>query len=316
MEASSFDDLAKLIREQTSSIKIDLSKQIDNLRLEIGQAFSKQIVEIKDDIKLVQHRQDVLESRVERAERLLHSTDLIAHGIPSTKSENLYDIFHQICAKIDFIPKDFTLQSIFRIKSKSNFSPVILKFISSSAKTEFYMRYIKFKNLNLSDIGFASHDRIYLQESLSTLQAEIFRRALTFKKSQQLFSVFTQNGFVNVKQNSTSGSIRLVSLSQLDDLVQQDVEVDVDAQSSNKRKITNSPGQSSSPKSNEAKLFKQAATFATSSTAATTQLSKITEPAADKAAPSKNTKALTTALSQRSRSSSIGTLDNFVLVGK
>lgn len=312
MSNTSNDDLAKLI----SSIKLDLGKKFDEFRSDIDARFSTQIIAVKEDINIMQHRQDVLESRVDRTERLMHLTDLIANGIPKEQNEDLKTMFDQICKTINFVPKDYTLQTIFRTKNQSKFSSVIMKFISSSARNEFYTRYLKHKNLNLSDIGFTATGRIYINESLSTQHADIFRQVMILKKNNQVHSYFTQNGFVYIKLQPNEKAVRLVNSMQLSHILKSS-NTDVGDSNANKRKINNtSIDQQTPPKANDAKYFKQTATeMAAQSTPRTMQSSTAcdaanVQPSSVKRVPSTITHI---SASQRTRHLSSGTLDSYLL---
>lgn len=244
----------------------ELSKQISDLKKDLDSKFADQINVIKSNLHSLHSSHNILESRVDKVERLLHMTDLMIYGIPKSPNEDLHHIFEKICGSIGYVQKDFTLQAIFRINNtknstKSKFAPIIAKFISASAKSDFYVRYIKFKILNLSHIGFKSDDRIFVQESLSSIHAEIFRLAMQHKKNNNISSVYTHNGFVCVKLSRESDAIRISSKAHLQQLVPALPEKFIDNDNTNnKRKFNNSveivEDKPSSSNVNEAKLFK------------------------------------------------------------
>lgn len=94
----------------------------------------------------------------------------------------------------------YTLLSAFRTNYNTSKPPIILKSISFPARNEFYLVYmnsITKKPLILLDIGFGTQDRINIQESLSSSNAILFRKAIYMhlKKS---------NGFVKTKQTANS----------------------------------------------------------------------------------------------------------------
>lgn len=300
MDNNNFESLAKLVKDEISSVKVELSKQINDLKLDLDDKFSTQFNVIKTNVHSLQQRQEILESRIDKTERLLHMTDLIVHGIPKTSNENLHNTFHMICDAINFVVKEFTLQAIFRVNNNVKFPPIIMKFISGPARNEFYSSYLKFKILNLSNIGFNSKDRVYIQESLSPLHAEIFRRALALRKEELLHTVFTRNGFVNVRLNKDDKAICLVDMLQLSQLVNTN-------NSTAKRKFNTSSDNTSPPKSNEAKYFKSTVSSISSSNPTVSST-----PPISKCSKSSNTGIVNDSISQRNRRLSIGTLDNFL----
>lgn len=266
----SLDDLAKLITTEAGSVRADLGKQIADLRLDLDTKFSGQISAIKSDLVAVENRQLVVESKVDQIERLLRTTDLMLKGIPQIPNENLYAVFNQICQAINFAPKDFTLQSIFRTKNQAKFPTVFAKFISANARNEFFSCYLKHRNLNLTHIGFNTTDRIYAQESLSSYYAEIFRFAMALRKNKKIHSVHTHNGLVYVKLSIDDIPKRLESLQQLSELTNT-TQTDI-SNASNKRKLNASLEHKTQPKTktNQNKHFKPAAAARLKSTTKST----------------------------------------------
>lgn len=118
----------------------------------------------------------------------------------------------------------------------------------------------KFKLLNLSHIGYNSDDRIYIQESLSPIHAEVFRLAMQLKKSNNISSVYTHNGFVYIKLAKEGDSARVKSKVHL----QQLVPAPSDDNITNKRKLNSSvENEQNLPSSSiikDAKLFKSSLT--------------------------------------------------------
>lgn len=113
---------------------------------------------------------------------------------------------------------NYALLSVFRINHKSSKSTIILKFISLQERNQFYNLYkdaLRSKPLLLKDIGFDSNDRVMIQESLSTSNSAIFRKAMEFKKDNKLYSVYTQNGFVKIKPSSNSNAVTILKMDQL-----------------------------------------------------------------------------------------------------
>lgn len=154
-----------------------------------------------------------MEDKLEKLDRQMHLTDLLVHGIPISEDEDLNRIINSICNIIGFTSMDYALLSIFRINIKSKYPPIVLKFISHPARNEFVNLF-----LILSDIGFDSNKPINVQESLSSLNASIFRKAMEMKHSDFLFSVNTRNGFVKIKKSSTDKPIIVYSIQQLYDI--------------------------------------------------------------------------------------------------
>lgn len=203
-------ELAALILD----VKSELIGTMNNMCSELESKFFGQISRIEDSVKTIESRQDLLDDKLEEIERRTHLTDLLLDGIPWVQGEDLTNIYGAICNKIGFLTKEHTLSSIFRIrnnKQSSHQPTIVLKFISTTARNEFFRSYMKCLDLNLKDIGFDTGLRIYIKESLTKRNADIFRKAVTAKKDQQLFGVHTYNGHVYVRINKEDQPIRIIS---------------------------------------------------------------------------------------------------------
>lgn len=219
------------INENTSSlinnVKMDINSNIQqavaNLQRDLEAKMSNVFADIKSDVQSVKTRCDILESKVERLERISHLSDLLLNGVPYVQCENLLEIYNAICNVIKFDSADYTLQAIFRIgkSSSSKNASIVMKFISSAARNRFYSLYLKFKNLSLHHIGFNGNVRVFIQESLSKNNADIFRRAMEFKRSKRLARSYTHNGLVFVQVEDSSDTICCTSVPQLCELTNQ-----------------------------------------------------------------------------------------------
>lgn len=244
-------DLAKLI----NSIRDELSGQINSMHLRLEEKIATEISGVKKDIANLYDRQVIVEDKLEKIERHLHLTDLLLHGIPKIDDEHLNDVMSQICNKIGFQSMEWTLVAVFQINSKSNKPPIVLKFISSNARSQFFNFYfdaLKIKPLLLKDIGLRGNDRIFIQESLSPSNAALFRKSMELKHKNFIHNVHTKNGFVKIKVSQTDKAIAVSSLQQL-----LDIEHDNDDKLvTNKRKINNSSKSNNSFVENETKILK------------------------------------------------------------
>lgn len=95
-------------------------------------------------------------------------------------------------------------------------------------KKQILQLYAKSKGLSLKDIGMEATGRIYMNESLTKSNLEIFRYAMTFKRSKDLAAVTTFNGLVHVRQHQTDRYARIFSKQELNvllDLDNNDIEI-------------------------------------------------------------------------------------------
>lgn len=248
MGSITLDDVAKMIDNLGKELKTDN----ENLRKEIDGKLLSAVAEVKTDISNLSSKHDNLEAKVERLDRLSHSSDLLINGVPFLENEDLMDIYNRICTTIAFIAKDYTLLSIFRLKKQNSRSPtIILKFISSQAKSDFYFRYLKFRKLSLIHLGFESDVRVYVTESLTETNSECYKFAMNQRRNGLLHKVYTYNCLVFIKQTKEAVPIRIDNMQQLLTITSAS-----NPNANHKRKPTSEPDPESPCKANETKTCK------------------------------------------------------------
>lgn len=221
----------------------DVGAMIGDLKTEVSSRFNalpaliQQIVQdnqqavyqhISEQVnaKLAAVYEDNLErdNRIDNLERIQLLTDLIIHGIPKFPSEDIHIIFQNICTKIKFdIPICNTITSLFRIKQERNSKPsIIVKFVSQNVRNNFLSLFGKSRGLILKDIGIEADGRIFVNESLSKLNLQIFRYAMSLKKTNAIAGVTTYNGIVQIRRLKTDSYIRVASISAVDEILDDD----------------------------------------------------------------------------------------------
>lgn len=215
------NNTSSLITSVKADINNSIESSISSLERSLDAKLSTVIAEVKDDINLVNKRCESLESKVERLERLSLLPNLILNGVPFIPNEDLMKVYNSICSVVLFENAVYTLQAIFRVgkSSASKYASIVMKFISVDARNKFYSCYLKFKNLSVRHIGFEADLRIFIQESLTKTNAEIFRRSMELKRDNKIVRVHTHNGLVFVKVDDKANKVCCVNLVQLSELV-------------------------------------------------------------------------------------------------
>lgn len=304
------NDLAAMIRtvgkdvkDVGDQVKTELKADLACLRKEIDDKLASVVNKTATEFSNLTMRQDLLEARVERLDRLSFSSDLLLNGIPCIENENLLDMYNSICTTIGFRAKDYTLLSIFRLKKAHQNPTIILKFISPQAKNEFYFCYLKFRKLSLIHLGFETDLRIYVTESLTPVNSEHFKFALELRKKGFIHKVYTYNCYVFVKKSPEADPIKISNMQQLQSLSC------ADSVSNHKRKPSSEPvhEQTSLRSTTETKIFKPTKSGSMSS------VSGSTTPAGGKSNPFKTrTLALVASSNADSNAKSpTGTIDRF-----
>lgn len=203
------------LSDMIAKMNAEINDNISNLRKDIDSKFTGITNEIKSDVNLLQEKNEILEAKFENLDRLAHLNDLLLYGVPFTLNEDLKDLFYQICDTIGFITMDFTLMSIFRAKTKNKQQTIVIKFISASFRNDFYIKYLKFKDLSLQHLGIDSNDRIFIKESLSKTNLDLFQKTLKTKLDGKIEKVFTRNGLVYIRRTASSDMERIYCLQQI-----------------------------------------------------------------------------------------------------
>lgn len=136
--------------------------------------------------------------------------ELIISGVPLENNDDPFAIIGDICGAINCNLKQGDFTAVFRLRSSSANSrnkrtlPIVARLQDDWAKQELLSNYFKKKNLNLTDIGFKTSTRIFINERLTTTNREIFNRASEAKKSNLIHRFFTRRGLVFVQRDENS----------------------------------------------------------------------------------------------------------------
>lgn len=168
------------------------------------------------------------DTRLDRLERQSLMNELIVSGVPIEKRRSADSIVAGICDVLQCDLRENDFAAIFRVPSRkgngqagddsrrTTSPPIILRFNYAWAKHNFLDSYYKKKDLSLKDIGFKTARRIYVNESLTALNRQIFTMALQLKKNGRIFRCFTRQGLVYVQEEASSNSFRVTSKLDLD----------------------------------------------------------------------------------------------------
>lgn len=231
---SKIDDLKSSLSTTIHEVKAEFNQQLNTVSSSVDHRFDA----VNENHAKVENRCDKISSvvmqmesnyepRLCKLERQSLLNELIVTGVPIEKRKNLDDVVADICEalQVDLRQSDFS--SIFRLPSKKTAnqnadnkaappSPIILRFNYSWAKDCFLNAYFKKKTLNLKDIGFKTAKRIYVNESLTTQNRQIFRQALLAKNANQIHRCFTRQGLVYIEATSSSKSVRITNKNDLE----------------------------------------------------------------------------------------------------
>ena len=96
--------------------------------------------------------------------------------------------------------------------------PIIVKFTRRNIKERLYGARRKLSESTTSDLGYFEENKIYLAESLTEINRELFRAYLSVKKELKFNYIWTYNGRIFLRENRESSVIRIKSKDDLDQL--------------------------------------------------------------------------------------------------
>ena len=83
---------------------------------------------------------------------------------------------------------------------------IIAKFVRRDTKENLYRARSKLRHITTQDLGFQGDNKIYIQESLTQKNKELFRKALQLKKSLKYKFIWTNSGRIYLRKDESPES--------------------------------------------------------------------------------------------------------------
>lgn len=240
MNINSFDDVAKHIAYENAKLsdrivdgfKTELAKVRNDMKVDL-QSLSNNLY---DAVERVEEEQSNHHTRIARLEdtvaRMQRITELVIAGVPVVERESCTDIVAQIGSVINSnVNKDmiraFRLNKTGsnamkkRLRNRDINQPpiIIVKFPSTTDKNTFFGKYLAYKNLCLTDIGFAAPNRIFIKENLTPSNYKIFQACEQAKHNGSISKYFKRDGICHISIQPNSKAISIDSLEQFHEIV-------------------------------------------------------------------------------------------------
>lgn len=223
--------LCKMVREVKAEMDKELSLFSANVDVRINEVIAESNRKCEETAAQVtnnlSNRLDEMsatcEFRLDKLERMSLDKELIITGVPMETNDNPIGIVGDIVQALNcnLQQRDFT--SAFRVKRKhtgtSRPVPIVVRVYDNYVKQELLSCYFKKRNLNLQDIGFKTSARIFINESLTNPNREIFNLASEAKKANHIVKLFTRNGLVHVQRYDKDKSVCIQHLSDLEQIL-------------------------------------------------------------------------------------------------
>ena len=96
-----------------------------------------------------------------------------------------------------------------KYKGKTQDPKIIVKFIRRDVKEQFYRSRKKLKNVTTQHLGYSVANHIYINESLTEMNKELFRDCLKAKKDLNFTYIWTSNGKIYMRKDQLSQVIHI-----------------------------------------------------------------------------------------------------------
>ena len=129
-------------------------------------------------------------------------------GIPRCDEENVEDLLINLFTQIGIQVHSEDIEAAHRVSARET-ANVIVMFKSRKLRNLTYQKRSLLRNISSKDIGIASRppNKIYINESLTRLNKDLFYKALMFKKENGFKFLWTRNGTIHLKKDESARSV-------------------------------------------------------------------------------------------------------------
>ena len=220
---TTFNELKKSVEEAKELLSFT-SKQYDPLlkRLTVCEEENKKL---RNENKTLQKTLDKLDTSFRSVTKANNDLEQYTRrecveirGVPQKPEESnsiVKDLGKAI--GVDITDTDISVShhlppSKFYKSKKPGPSPIIVKFVRRDTKGAFYRARLKLNEMTSNDLGFTDEHRMYISESLSPTNRELFNEAYKLKKDLDYKFLWTSNGKVFLRSTEVSPVIFINSL--------------------------------------------------------------------------------------------------------
>ncbi|CAG9138050.1 unnamed protein product [Plutella xylostella] len=154
---------------------------------------------------------DALQQELNEKEQWSRLNNVEIKGIPTKNNENLFDIVDALGKHLTLpIPKTqinfISRVPVYNSKDKS----ILLRFVNRYAKEDFIAAArLKKQSLKASDIGFASDERLYVNDHLSPGNKKLLSKTKLVAREKNYQYVWVKHAKIHVRRNDTSPVITI-----------------------------------------------------------------------------------------------------------
>ena len=164
-------------------------------------SLKSQVLSSANDLKSVQKSLNDLEQYTRR-----DSVEI--RGIPlpeESQEEDTNEIVLQLSQKMGIPLERKDISVSHRIRSRSLVDPaIIVKFVRREVRERLYRARKRLKSITTADFGFSVEKKIFINESLTPKNKELFKDCLRFKKDNSFKFLWTNAGKIFLRRNADS----------------------------------------------------------------------------------------------------------------
>ncbi len=217
----SLQPFTKKLEEVTKAIQFTSNKYDEIIKLlKINEEEKKELLAENKSLRaeLLQSKNEVkmLKESVNDLEQYLRRDCVEICGIPlNNDQEDTNNIVIKVAEVIgvDIAPTDISVshrlpKRAARGRSESN-QNIIVKFVRRDVKEKFYHSRKNLKNVTAADLGYLKPNKIFINESLSQRNKELFGVCLKFKKDHGYKYIWTQSGNIYMRKDGDNPRVRI-----------------------------------------------------------------------------------------------------------
>lgn len=174
-----------------------------------------------------------LQQEVNNLEQYIRRDCLEIRGIPEQDNETVdmtNDLVQRVGEMIGVLveEKDISIShrlSVGRNRSMTNGSrprgpkSVIVKFANRQTRDDYYRARLHLRSKSTEDLGFQNQNKIFIVESLTQRNKELFNRCLNFKREKGYKYIWTQMGKIYLRKDTESVKIHVACPADLERLL-------------------------------------------------------------------------------------------------
>lgn len=194
-----------------------LSQQYDNFR-KVMDNIMKDNVDLRKENVILTKRASVMETEITQARNEINDLEqygrrsmLEIAGIPRSSKEDAEEIVLDLCKSMNVKVKPEDIEACHRISPRDTAS-IIVKFCTRKTRDKVMAQRNTLKGKKTHDLNLVLESKsayVYINESLTKKNKEIFSATLNFKKENHYKYIWTRNGTIYIRKSDNCKALRI-----------------------------------------------------------------------------------------------------------